>query len=109
VGGVLTSKVLGATETLGGFGISGVGKNQIGNPIVSPGRLSVETYGGPNFPNEERYKVPQEKGFLHWYSQDSMPLSLTRPKVHQVKQTTHATNLRSNQSNKPSYYETTSW
>jgi hypothetical protein len=52
VGGVLTSKVLGATETLGGFGITGVGNNQTSNPIVSPGRLSVATYGGPKFPNE---------------------------------------------------------
>jgi hypothetical protein len=52
VGGVLTSKLLGATETLGGFRITGVGNNQTGNPIVSPGRLSVETYGGPKFPNE---------------------------------------------------------
>jgi hypothetical protein len=52
VGGVPTSKVLGATETLGGFGIEGVGNNQIGNPIVSLGRLSVATYEGPKFPNE---------------------------------------------------------
>jgi hypothetical protein len=52
VGGVLISKVLGAVETLGGFSIIGVENNQTGNPIVSPGRLSVATYGGPKFPNE---------------------------------------------------------
>jgi hypothetical protein len=51
VGGVLTSKVLGANETLGGFMIIGVGNNQTGNPIVSPGRVSVATYGGRKFPN----------------------------------------------------------
>ena len=52
MGGVLTSKVLGAIEMFGGFGITGVENNQTGNPIVSPGRLSVATYGGPKFPNE---------------------------------------------------------
>ena len=52
MGGVLTSKVLGATETLGGFGITRVGKKQTGNPIVSPRRLSVAMYEGPNFPNK---------------------------------------------------------
>ena len=52
MGGVLTSKVLDATETLGGFKITGVGNNQTGNPIVIPGRLSVATYGGEKFPNE---------------------------------------------------------
>jgi hypothetical protein len=52
VGGVLTSKVLGATKTLGGFRITGVGNNQTGNPIVSPGKLSVGAYGGPKFPNK---------------------------------------------------------
>jgi hypothetical protein len=52
VGGVLTSKVLGAVETLGGFEITGVGNNQTGNPMVSPGRLSVAMYGGPKFPKE---------------------------------------------------------
>jgi hypothetical protein len=52
VGGVLTSKVLGAAKTLGGFRITGVGNNQNGNPMVSHGRLSVATYGGPKFPNE---------------------------------------------------------
>ena len=51
MGGVLTYKVLGATETLGGFRITGVENNQTGNPIASPGRLSVATYGGPKFPN----------------------------------------------------------
>ena len=60
MGGVLTSKVLGATETLGGFGITGVGNNQTGNPIVSPGRLSVATYGGPKFPNEGDPKSDSE-------------------------------------------------
>jgi hypothetical protein len=54
VGGVLTSEVLGATEALGGFGITGVGNNQTGHPIVSPGRLSVATYGGPKFPSERK-------------------------------------------------------
>jgi hypothetical protein len=48
----MTSKVLGAVETLGGFGITGVGNNQTGNPMVSPGRLSVAIYGGPKFPNK---------------------------------------------------------
>jgi hypothetical protein len=52
VGGVLTYKVLGAAKTLGGLGITGVGNNQTGNLMVSPGRLSVATYGGPKFPNE---------------------------------------------------------
>jgi hypothetical protein len=52
VGGVLTSKALGEVETLGGFEITGVGNNQTDNPMVSPGRLSVEIYGGPKFPNE---------------------------------------------------------
>jgi hypothetical protein len=52
VGGVLTSKVLGAVETLGGFEITGVGNNQTGNPMVSPRRLSVAMYGGPKFPKE---------------------------------------------------------
>jgi hypothetical protein len=37
----MTSKVLGAVETLGGFGITGVGNNQTSNPMVSPGRLGV--------------------------------------------------------------------
>jgi hypothetical protein len=52
VGGILTFEVLGATKALGGFGITGVGNNQTGNPIVNPGRLSVVTYGGPKFPSE---------------------------------------------------------
>jgi hypothetical protein len=52
VGGVLTSKVLGAIEALGGFDITRVGKNQTGNPMVSPGRLTVAMYGGPKFPKE---------------------------------------------------------
>jgi hypothetical protein len=52
VGGVLTSKVLGAVETLGGFEIIGVGNNQTSNPMVSLERLSVPMYGGPKFPNE---------------------------------------------------------
>jgi hypothetical protein len=44
VGGKLTSKVLGVVETLGGFEITRVGNNQTGNPMVSPGRLSVAIY-----------------------------------------------------------------
>ena len=52
MGGVLTYKVSGATETFGGFRITGVGNNQTGNPIVIPGRLSVATYGEPKFPND---------------------------------------------------------
>ena len=56
MGGVPTSKVLGVAETLGGFGITRVGDNKTGNPIVSPGRLSVATYGGPKFPNEGKVK-----------------------------------------------------
>ena len=52
MGGVLTSKVLSAVETLGGFKITGVGSYKTGNPMVSSGRLSVATYGGPKFPNE---------------------------------------------------------
>jgi hypothetical protein len=52
VGGVLTSKVLDAAETLGGFEITGVGNNQISNPMAIPGRLSVAMYGGPKFPKK---------------------------------------------------------
>jgi hypothetical protein len=52
VDGVLTSKVLGEIETLGGFEITGVGNNQTGNSMVSPGRLNVAMYGGPKFPKE---------------------------------------------------------
>jgi hypothetical protein len=52
VGAILTSKLLGAVKTLGGFEITGVGNNQTGNPIVSPGRLSVAIYEGPKFPKE---------------------------------------------------------
>ena len=52
MGGVLTSKVLGAVETMGGFEITGVGKNQIGNLMVSLGRLGVAIYRGPKFPKE---------------------------------------------------------
>ena len=52
MGGVLTSKLLGATETLGGFEIIGVGNNQTSNPMVSPERLSVAIYRGPKFPKE---------------------------------------------------------
>ena len=62
MGGVLTSKVLGATETLGGFGITGVGNNQTGNLIVSPGRLNVATYGGTKFPNEGKVQGSPEEG-----------------------------------------------
>jgi hypothetical protein len=54
VGDVMTSKLLGAVETLGGFNITGVGKNQTGNPMVSLGRLSVAMYGEPKFPNERK-------------------------------------------------------
>ena len=52
MGGVPTSKVLGLVEALGEFKITRVGNNQTGNPMVSPGRLNVEIYGGPKFPNE---------------------------------------------------------
>jgi hypothetical protein len=52
VGGVPTYKVLGEVQTLGGFEITGVGNNQNGNPMVSPGRLSVAIYEGTKFPNE---------------------------------------------------------
>jgi hypothetical protein len=52
VGGVLTSKVLGAVETLGGFEITRVGNNQTSNLMVSHGRHSVAIYGGPKFPKE---------------------------------------------------------
>jgi hypothetical protein len=52
VGGVLTSKILGAVETLGGLEITEVGNNQTSNPMVSPGRLSVAIYGGPKFQKE---------------------------------------------------------
>jgi hypothetical protein len=56
VGGVLTSEALGAAEALGRFEITGVGNNQTGNPMVSPGRLSVAMYGGPMFPKEGKVK-----------------------------------------------------
>ena len=83
MGGVLTSKVLGEAETLGGFGITGVGNNQTGNPMVSPGRLQCgKCTEDQSFQKKERCKVPRDKGFLHWYSQDLMPLTMTRPKVH---------------------------
>jgi hypothetical protein len=62
VGRVLTSKVLGATETLGGFRIIGEGNNQTGYPIVSPGRLSVATYGGTKFPNEGKVQGSPGEG-----------------------------------------------
>jgi hypothetical protein len=52
VGGVLTSKVLGAVESLGGFEITRVGNNQTSNLMVSLGRLSVEMYGGTKFPKK---------------------------------------------------------
>ena len=52
VGGVLTSKVLGVVETLGGFEITRVGNNQTSNPMVSPRRLGVAMYGRPKFPKE---------------------------------------------------------
>jgi hypothetical protein len=52
VGGVLTSKVLGVVEALGGFKITGVGNNQTCNPMVSLGILGVAMYGGPKFPKE---------------------------------------------------------
>jgi hypothetical protein len=52
VRGVLTSEELGAIEALGRFEITGVGNNQTGNPMVSPGRLNVAMYGGPMFPKE---------------------------------------------------------
>jgi hypothetical protein len=52
VGGVLTSKVLGEVDTLGGFEITEVRNKQTGNSMVSLGRLSVAIYGGPKFPNE---------------------------------------------------------
>jgi hypothetical protein len=56
VGGVLTSEALGAFKALGRFEITGVGNNQTGNPIVSPGRLSVAMHGGPMFPKEGKEK-----------------------------------------------------
>jgi hypothetical protein len=56
VGGVLTSKVLGAFEALGRFEITGVGNNQTGNPMVSPGRLSVAMNRGLMFPEEGKVK-----------------------------------------------------
>jgi hypothetical protein len=56
VGGVLKSEVLGVDEALGGFEITRVGNNQTGNPMVSPGRLSVAMYGGPKFPKEGKVK-----------------------------------------------------
>jgi hypothetical protein len=62
VGGVLTFEVLGVVEALGGFEITGVGNNQIGNLMVSPGRLSVAMYGGPKFPKEGKVKVSSGQG-----------------------------------------------
>ena len=62
MGGVLTSKVLGAIEKLGGIRITGVGNNQTGNPMVSIGRLSVEIYGGPQFPKEGKVKGSPGQG-----------------------------------------------
>jgi hypothetical protein len=56
VGGVLTYEVLGVAEALGAFEITRVGNNQTSNPMVSPGRLSVEMYGGPKFPKEGKVK-----------------------------------------------------
>ena len=58
----MTSKVLGAVETLGGFDITRVGSNQTSNPMVSPGRLSVAMYGGPMFPKEGKVKGSSGQG-----------------------------------------------
>jgi hypothetical protein len=63
VGGVLTYEALGAVEALGRFKITGVGNNQIGNPMVSPGRLSVEMHRGPMFPKEGKVKGSSGQGF----------------------------------------------
>ena len=52
MGGVITSELLCVAEELGIFKITRVGKNQTGNPMVSPERLSVAMYGGPKFPKE---------------------------------------------------------
>jgi hypothetical protein len=62
VGGVLTSEVLGVVEALGGFEITRVGNNQIGNPMVSPRRLSAVMYGGPKFPKEGKVKGSPGQG-----------------------------------------------
>jgi hypothetical protein len=62
VGGVLTFEALGAFKALGRFEITGVGKNQTGNPIVSLGRLSVALQGGSMFPKEGKVKGSPRKG-----------------------------------------------
>jgi hypothetical protein len=62
MGGVLTSEVVGAAETLGIFEITRVGKNQTCNLMVSPGRLSVAIFGGPMFPKEGKVKCSLGQG-----------------------------------------------
>jgi hypothetical protein len=62
VSGVLTYEALGAFKSLGRFNIIGVGNNQIGSPIVSLGRLSVEMHEGPTFSKEGKEKGSQGNG-----------------------------------------------
>jgi hypothetical protein len=53
---VLTSKELGAFKAMVKFEITGVGNNQTGNPMVSPGSLNVEMDQGTTFPKEGKVK-----------------------------------------------------
>jgi hypothetical protein len=63
VGGVIKFEALAAFEALGKVEITEVGNNQIGNPMVSPRRLSVSMHGGPMFPKEGKEKGSLGKGF----------------------------------------------
>jgi hypothetical protein len=62
VGGLLTFEVLGVVVAMGGFEITVVGNNENGNPMVSPGRISVEMYGGPKFQKERKVKGSSGQG-----------------------------------------------
>jgi len=62
VGGVITFEVLGATEALGIFEITGVGNNQADNLMVSPRRISVAMYKGPMFPKEGKVEGSSGQG-----------------------------------------------
>ena len=62
MGGVLTFEELGEFKSLGKVEINGVGNNQIGNPMVSPGRLGVAMYGGAMFPKKGKVKGSPGQG-----------------------------------------------